>query len=67
MRRSGHIKGMDEKELARRIMECWPEGLRSRGWPILRWINGWVRIWAEFELNDGGWSFSIGCHGGRSG
>ena len=57
---------MDEDKMARKFIECKPEGIRSIGWSKFRWIDGRVRTLVNLELKDSGWSLGMGSHGGRS-
>ena len=73
---------MDENELARRIMESKPEGVRSRGHPELSSMDGvdedlrkciylfiYLFIYSLthlLELKGGEWLLEIGNQGGRS-
>ena len=41
---------MDENELARKIIECKPEGARSRGRPKLIWMGGRDEDLNELEI-----------------
>ena len=47
---------MDENELARRVIESKPEGVRNREKPKLRWID---EVWIKGSLG-------AGSHEGRS-
>ena len=54
-----HVKRIDEHELNTRIMECILEGVRRRGRPNFRGMDGMGEDLSRLKLNFDGWSLQI--------